>query len=155
MIFRILITTAISFLLASCASQKAYEGENLPASELAVIYNSEKTSFEDGKLITLIEYVDDIHVGDAFRGFPTKVEVKPGEVTLKIGFREMSFGKALAQGFLVMGGAAGGAVAGSMNDDSEGLTTLAGTVEPGKEYIIKIISPSNSIQEIDVVLEEK
>lgn len=154
MMFRILITTTILCLLASCASQKAYEGENLPASELAVIYNSEKTEFEDGKLITLMEYVDDIHVGDAFRGFPTKVEVKPGEVTLRIGFREVSFGKSLAQGVLVMGGAVGGAVAGSINDDSEGLTKLSGIVEPGKSYIIKITSPTNSIKNIGVALEE-
>ena len=132
---KIVSVCLLAISLLACASQKAYEGDKLPVSELATIYNSDKTEFEDGELISLIEYVGDIRVGDSFRGFPTKVQVRPGDVSLKLKFRELSFGKTIAQGLLVMdgivtgaaaGAIVGGAAAGAINDDSEGIPSWAG-----------------------------
>lgn len=160
---RIVSVCLLAFSLVACATQKAYEGDKLPVSELATIYNSERTDFEDGELISLIEYVGDLQVGDSFRGFPAKVHVKPGNVSLKLKFKEFSFGKTMAQGILIVGGGlvggiagplVGGASAAGINADTEGFTKLTGTVEEGRSYIIKITSASDSIHDISVALVE-
>lgn len=142
-------------VLNACASTKGYDGKTLPKDELAVIYSSDITEFDDGKLISLIESVNGIQVGDAFKGWPKKVEVKPGVVSMDLKYRQVSLLKSMAQGLGIgVGGAVGGAIAATADTPISQQMVFNGSVEKGKTYIIKLISPNSSSQNVEVRLDE-
>ena len=152
---RILVLILITIFCFGCATQKAYTGEALPKEELAIIYNSETTEFDDGEIISLIETVGDMQVGDSWNGWPSKIEVRPGEVLIGLRFREVSFFKNLSKGLLAgVGGAVGGAIAGATDSESEGIFFLKANTVKGTSYKIKIISDSNSVKDVKVILGE-
>ncbi len=145
-----------AIVLQACAQTKAYEGEKLPDTELAVIYMSEETKFSDGKVVALIEKANAIQVGDAWKGWPSKIMVKSGDIVLGLKTKEVSFGKKLAMGLGAgLGGAVGGAIAASADSPASGLISLKATVEKGKNYIVVISSESNSVENIEFSLQIK
>ncbi|MCF7981574.1 MAG: hypothetical protein K9K86_06285 [Pseudomonadales bacterium] len=79
-VFKFILFLFIASVISGCASNKGYLGEPRPESELASISQGEKLG--GSNLFSSVLYlsaIDDLVVGDYFKGHSKKVYILPGE----------------------------------------------------------------------------
>lgn len=134
---KVLTGSLLSILIIGCATSKGYLGEKLPDSELAIIDGGSNILHISGKRYeekVLIAKVDSLEVGNFYKGWPKSLKVKPGEHIVEVRhFRPWTYSNTYWGG-----GAIGGAIAGSTNENrmTHHHYLLKFTVEKNQSYLI-------------------
>ena len=152
MIKKILTILIIPLLGISCGTTKGYVGEKLSDNELAIINggsNSIKISNKSYTEQVLLAKVDSLEVGNYFKGWPKNLKVKSGKRVIEVRhFRPWN-----NQNTYYGGGAIGGAIAGSANENS--MThyhyLLKFDMEKGQSYLINIKSNPDNITDYPII----
>lgn len=127
--------TACLALTTSCASKKGYQGDKLPATELARIHqgsNKLKVKKRNTTESAFLVRVDTVSVGSYMKGFPKYADVLPGSHTVEIRHFQQWKDKAAMSG--AMFGLIGASIAESNNPHTHYKLTFE--VEKGKQYTI-------------------
>ncbi|MBA6265591.1 hypothetical protein [Colwellia sp. Bg11-12] len=137
-----LLGILLCVLLSSCTSNQGYDGEKRPKSELATIYAAKIQRYGFGNSQALgIAQVNGIEVGDPFKGYPRKVYVLPGTVTIKFKFGTLTLGQAIERG-LIPGS--------TSNNNVKSKGEFKFTVEKGKSYRLHFKSEAHTFEDLTV-----
>lgn len=144
---KILTASLLSFLVCSSGRTNGYLGNNLPDNELATINGSTNSVIIEGKKYkekVLIAKVDELEVGNYYKGWPKNLKIKPGIHVIEVRhFRPWTYNNTYNGG-----GAVGGAIAGSANEKNmiHYHYLLKFNVEKNQSYLIKFQTNSNDLE---------
>jgi hypothetical protein len=154
--FKKILVISCVLILQSCASSKGYIGEKRPSSELATIYKADIQKYGTvAKQWVHIQQINDLIVGTDMKGYPSKIEVLPGNVRIIVKFETMTLGAAVLSG---TGQVVGGAIGAGMTDTAKfisrrGNNEIYTSVKKGQSYKINFSSKTHSINDLKVWLE--
>lgn len=150
---KILTVSLLSFLICSCGTTKGYLGNNLPDNELATVNGGTNSVTIEGKIYkekVLIARVDDLEVGNYYKGWPNNLKIKSGIHVIEVRhFRPWTYNDTYKGG-----GAVGGAIAGSANEKNmiHYHYLLKFNVEKNQSYLIKFQTNSNDLEKPTITI---